>query len=66
MSIDHMLSLEIIFALITWTLVISRYVHPVLKKYTIEQALEPILFLHTFRNIGLMFLMSGVTSEVID
>jgi hypothetical protein len=42
------------------------YVHPRLSQYPVEKAIEPFLFLHTFRYIGLMFLIPGVTTEPLD
>ena len=64
--IDLMLPLSIIFALISWTLIIHWYVHPKLKQHSVVIIIEPILFLHTFRYVGLMFLIPGVTTEVLD
>lgn len=66
MSIDLMLPLGIVFALITWSLIFSWYIHPFVKEYPLERVVEPILFLHTFRYVGLMFLIPGVTSEILD
>lgn len=66
MPVDLILPLSITFALIAWSLIIYWYVHPVLKHFPLEKAIEPILFLHAFRYVGLMFLVPGVTSEVLD
>ena len=66
MSIDLILPLSITFSLIAWTLIMRWYIHPVAKRYSIERVIEPILFLHSFRYIGLMFLIPGVTTELLD
>jgi hypothetical protein len=42
------------------------YIHPIAKLFSLEQVIEPILFLHSFRYIGLMFLIPGVTTELLD
>ncbi len=66
MNINLILPISITFALLAWSLVFYWYVHPLLKQYPLERALEPLLFLHTFRYIGLMFLIPGITTEVLD
>jgi hypothetical protein len=66
MPVDLILPLSIALALIAWSLIMAWYVHPLLKSYPLERALEPILFLHAFRYVGLMFLLPGVTAEVLD
>ncbi len=66
MPVDIILPLSISFALLTWALIFSWYVDPMLRKLPFEKALEPILLLHSFRYVGLMFLVPGVTSEILD
>lgn len=66
MSIDLMLPLGMLLALISWTLVFSWYVHPLAKNLPVHRVIEPILLLHTFRYIGLMFLIPGVTAGILD
>ena len=60
------LPMSMIFSLLAWSLIMRWYIHPVLKEKTLEQAIEPILLLHSFRYIGLMFLIPGVTTEILD
>ena len=60
------LPLSITLAIISWSLIMYWYVHPVLKKYSLAQAIQPFLLLHSFRYIGLMFLVPGVTTELLD
>lgn len=66
MSVNYLLPLGMLFALFSWTLILILHVHPLVKELSFERVVEPILFLHTFRYIGLMFLIDGVTSGVLD
>jgi hypothetical protein len=66
MPIDLILPISITFSLVAWTLIMRWYIHPVIKKYPIEKVIEPFLLLHSFRYVGLMFLVPGVTTEVLD
>ena len=66
MPIDLILPTSILFSLVAWSLIMRWYIHPVLKKYPIKKALEPLLLLHSFRYVGLMFLVPGVTTEILD
>lgn len=50
-------------SVITWTVVTSRYIWPRLRLLTRTEALQPILILHTFRFVGLAFLVPGVVSR---
>jgi hypothetical protein len=53
---------SIAFSLIAWGVVISRYVWPRLHMRERTDALRPLLTLHSFRFIGLAFLVPGVVS----
>jgi hypothetical protein len=53
---------SIAFALVAWGIVVSRYLWPRLRVRQRADALRPILVLHTFRFIGLAFLVPGVAS----
>lgn len=66
MSIDLMLPTSIVLSLIAWTLVARWYIHPALAGLSITEALKPLLLVHCFRYIGLMFLIPGVTAEALD
>ena len=50
---------NIAFSLLAFSLIARWYVVPALRRLPWERALEPLLLLHTFRHIGLMFLASG-------
>jgi hypothetical protein len=53
-------------AIVAWSVVFAWYIHPVLREWPFQAAMRPLLLLHTFRYIGLMFLIPGVTAEALD
>jgi hypothetical protein len=53
---------SIAFSFIAWGIVAKRYVWPILRVRGRAEALQPILMLHSFRFIGLAFLVPGVVS----
>jgi hypothetical protein len=53
---------SIAFSLIAWGLVAARYIWPALRRRQRSEALRPLLTLHTFRFLGLAFLVPGVVS----
>jgi hypothetical protein len=53
---------SIAFSLVAWAMVMSKYVWPRLRPMARDEALRPILMLHSFRFIGLAFLVPGVVS----
>jgi len=54
--------LSIAFSLIAWGIVTARYLWPQLRLRQRAEALQPLLVLHSFRFIGLAFLVPGVVS----
>src|SRR5919204_820239 len=54
---------SIAFSLIAWAIVTARYISPQLRYRQRSDALRPLLILHSFRFIGLAFLVSGVVSS---
>ena len=54
--------LSIAFSFIAWGIVAARYILPKLRFRPRGEALRPLLILHSFRFIGLAFLVSGVVS----
>jgi hypothetical protein len=50
------------FAFIAWGIVANRYIVPRLRDLERRDALRPILILHSFRFLGLSFLVPGVVS----
>src|SRR5499425_3879790 len=53
---------SIAFSLIAWGMVAARYVWPELRIRQRAEGLRPLLILHSFRFIGLAFLVPGVVS----
>ena len=53
---------SIAFSLIAWGIVTARYIWPELRLRQRAEALQPLLILHSFRFIGLSFLIPGVVS----
>jgi hypothetical protein len=54
--------LSIAFSFIAWAIVAARYFWPALRLQPRTEALRPLLILHSFRFIGLAFLVPGVVS----
>ena len=53
---------SIAFSLIAWGIISARYIWPELRLRPRVEALRPLLILHSFRFIGLAFLIPGVVS----
>ncbi len=53
---------SIAFGLIAWGIVAARYIWPKLRVLPRNEALQPLLILHSFRFIGLAALVPGVVS----
>ena len=66
MPVALILPVSMVLATVAWSLTFAWYVHPVLRKKPLEEAMRPLLLLHAFRFIGLMFLIPGVTAEPLD
>ena len=54
--------MSIAFSFIAWGIVTARYLWPELRLRQRAEALRPLLILHSFRFIGLAFLVPGVVS----
>ena len=53
---------SIAFSFVAWSVVAARYVWPRLRHRPRAEALRPLLILHSFRFVGLAFLVPGVVS----
>jgi hypothetical protein len=53
---------SIAFGFIAWGIVAKRYIWPKLRLLRRAEALRPLLILHSFRFMGLAFLVPGVVS----
>jgi hypothetical protein len=54
---------SIAFSCIAWGLVFAQYIWPELRSRARADALRPLLALHSFRFLGLAFLVPGVVSS---
>lgn len=54
--------LSIAFSFIAWVIVSARYIWPELRLRQRAEALRPLLILHSFRFIGLAFLVPGAAA----
>jgi hypothetical protein len=54
--------LSIAFGFIAWGIITARYIWPKLRLRQRAEALRPLLILHSFRFVGLAFLVPGVVS----
>ena len=53
---------SIAFGFIAWGIVTARYIWPALRALPRDDALAPVLLLHSFRYIGWAFMVPGVVS----
>ena len=53
---------SIAFSVLAWGIVTARYIWPELRLRQRVEALRPLLIIHSFRFVGLAFLVSGVVS----
>ena len=53
---------SIAFSIVAWGIVTALYIWPELRLRSRAEALRPLLVLHSFRFIGLAFLVPGVVS----
>ena len=63
MSPQLIFFVSIAFSLIAWGIVTARYIWPELRVRPWAEALRPLLILHSFRFLGLAFLVPGVVSS---
>lgn len=63
---DVVLPLSIVMSTVSFTLIAVWYVMPVLRALPRATALIPLLLFHSFRHVGMAFLVPGVTAEALD
>jgi hypothetical protein len=67
MPIPLIWSITVAFGFLFWSVVAAQYIWPAIGKRERAEALRPILVLHGFRYIGMIFLVPGVVSaEIAD
>jgi hypothetical protein len=54
--------ISIVLSLVAWGFVVALYVWPALRRLPRADALRPLLVFHSFRFIGLAFIVPGVVS----
>src|SRR5512146_4905 len=62
MSAQSIFFTSVAFSFVVWGIVSSRYIWPKLRGLDRNEALRPILMLHSFRFFGLVFLVPGIVS----
>jgi len=62
MSPPALFGISVVFSFVAWGIVTRQYIWPALRGQPRADALRPILLLHSFRFIGLAFLVPGVVS----
>ena len=60
------LPLSIVMSLISFSLIAKWYLMPALSSMSRVEALTPLLLFHSFRHIGMAFLIPGVTADALD
>ena len=66
MELNPILPLSIVLSLVSFSLIGKWYVTPWLVSVPRADALTPLLLLHSFRHIGMAFLLPGVTAVALD
>jgi hypothetical protein len=54
--------ISLLFSFVVWGIVVRIYIWPALQNRPRTDALRPILLFHSFRFVGLAFLIPGVVS----
>jgi hypothetical protein len=55
-------AIHVALSFVAWGIVTRQYIWPVVRSQPRPDALRPILLLHSFRSVGLAFLIPGVVS----
>ena len=61
----QILVLSLVLGVIAYGMIANFYIMPALASRTREEALVPLIFLHCFRYVGLVFLVPGVVAPDI-
>jgi hypothetical protein len=65
MTIFQIFGLQFLLSLIVYSLIASWYVAPRLARLPLGAALTPLLFLHAFRHVGMVFLVPTVVGPAL-
>jgi hypothetical protein len=63
---ELILPLSLVMSLVSFSLIAKWYIIPWLNARSRSEALTPLLLFHSFRHIGLAFLIVGVTAQPLD
>ena len=66
MRLDLILPISFMMGTISYFLIAKWYVMPWARQRSLTEAITPILLLHSFRYIGMTFLIEGVTTKALD
>ena len=66
MNLELIVPLSLTMSLVAFFLAAKWYAIPWIAAVSKKQALTPLLLFHSFRHIGLAFLLPGVTAEALD
>ena len=66
MKVELMLPLSIAMGLVSYSLIAKWYLMPWLASISRREALTRLVLFHSFRYLGLAFLIPGVTAEHLD
>ena len=62
MPLQALFGISVLFSFVVWGIVVRRYIWPALRNRRRSDALRPLLLFHSFRFVGLAFLIPGVVS----
>lgn len=62
MSVQALFGINVVLSFIVWAIVVRQYLWPALRGRSRPDGLRPILLLHSFRFVGLAFLVPGAVS----
>jgi hypothetical protein len=62
MTAQALFGISVFFGFLVWGIVAARHIWPALRGRSFAEALRPVLLFHSFRFVGLAFLVPGVVS----
>jgi hypothetical protein len=62
MPAQGLFGISVAFGFVAWGIVVAQYFWPLLRAQARVDALHPLLLLHSFRFVGLAFLVKGVVA----
>src|ERR1700749_1939455 len=66
MEATILFAISVLTSFIVWDKISRKYFWPRLQELDLKKAVQPILFLHSFRFAGLSFLIPGVVHTGLD